>query len=178
MILNEKIQVVEHDPEWKQQYLDEVNLLKQKDCLSTLEYEHIGSTSIPNIKAKPIIDIIIGVRNFPPQREITEELEESGYTYMQEMSVSDRLYFVKRGQKNFNVHVIAFQGSVWNNDVLFRDYMINHFEEAQEYSDLKEEIIRSGVHDLLEYSKRKADYILRIYEKCSSTTSSFVRCKD
>ena len=165
MLLNEKIQVVEHNSEWKQQYLDEVNLLKQKNYLSTLEYEHIGSTSIPNIKAKPIIDIIIGVRNFPPRREITEELEESGYIYMQEMSVPNRLYFIKRGQKNYNVHVVAFRGNVWNNDISFRNYMINHFEEAQEYSDLKEEILRSEVHDLLEYSKRKADFILRIYEK-------------
>ena len=172
IILNEKIQVVEYNSEWKQQYLDEVNLLKQKSCLSALEYEHIGSTSIPNIKAKPIVDIIIGVRNFPPQREIIEELEESGYTYMEEMSVPDRMYFIKRGQKNFNVHVIAFQGGIWNNDVLFRDYMINHFEEAQEYSGLKEEILRSGVDDLLEYSKRKADFILRIYEKMYSLETS------
>lgn len=175
MILNEKIQVVAHNPEWKQQYLDEINLLEQKPCLSTLEYEHIGSTSIPNIKAKPIVDIIIGVRDFPPQQEIIEELVDSGYTYMQEMSVPDRLYFIKRGQKNFNAHVIAFRGSVWNNDVLFRDYMINHIEEAQEYSDLKEGILRSGVDDLLEYSKRKADFILRIYEKCSNTTSGLSR---
>lgn len=97
MILNEKIQVVEHNSEWHQQYLDEVNLLKQKAGLSELKYEHIGSTSIPNIKAKPIVDIIIGIKDFPPQRKIIEELEESGYTYMQEMSVPDRLYFIKRG---------------------------------------------------------------------------------
>lgn len=165
MKLNEKIQLVEHNLEWKQQYLDEVTLLRQKSYLSTLEYEHIGSTSIPNIKAKPIIDIIIGVKNFPPQREIIRELEESGYVYMQEMSVCNRLYFIKRGIKNFNVHVIVFQGSVWCKDILFRDYMINHLKEAQEYSDLKEEILRNGIDDLLEYSKRKADFITRICEK-------------
>ena len=139
LIFNEKIQVVAHNPQWKQQYIDEVSLLKQAPCLSTLAYEHIGSTAIPNIKAKPIIDIIIGVNNFPPRKEIIEEIQESGYTYMQEMSVPDRLYFITRGQRNFNVHVIAFKGSVWNNDVLFRNYMINHFEKAQEYSDLKED---------------------------------------
>ena len=166
--LNEKIQLAEHNSDWKQQYLDEVKLLKQNFCLSKLEYEHIGSTSIPNIKAKPIVDIIIGVRDFPPQREIIEELEQSGYTYMREMSVPDRLYFIKRGLKNFNVHIITFQGCVWNDDILFRDYMINHPEEAQEYSNLKEEILRSGVDDLLEYSKRKADFILKIYKKCNS----------
>lgn len=165
MKLNEKIQLVEHNLEWKQQYLDEVTLLRQKSYLSTLEYEHIGSTSIPNIKTKPIIDIIIGVKNFPPHREIIRELEECGYVYMQEMSVCNRLYFIKRGIKNFNVHVIAFQGSVWCKDILFRDYMINHLKEAQEYSDLKEEILRNGIDDLLEYSKRKADFITRICEK-------------
>lgn len=172
MRLNEKIEVVEHNPKWKQQYTDEVNLLKQKVFLSTLEYEHIGSTAIPNVKSKPIIDIIAGVRNFPPEKSIIKELEESGYTYMQEMSVFDRLYFIKRGYKNYNIHIVAFKERVWNNDILFRDYMIGHPEEAQKYSDLKEEILRSGIEDLLEYSKRKADFVLEIMRKCNDTTSS------
>lgn len=165
MIFNEKIQLVEHNPEWEQQYNDEVNLLKEKIHLSTLNYEHIGSTSIPNIKAKPIVDIIVGVKIFPPKKEVIKELEESGYTYMKKMSVPDRLYFIKRGSKNFNVHVIAFQGSVWNNDILFREYMKSHFEVAQEYSKLKEDILKSGVDDLLGYSKRKANFISSIYEQ-------------
>lgn len=165
MRLNEKIEVVEHNPKWKQQYTDEVNLLKQKVFLSTLEYEHIGSTAIPNVKAKPIIDIIAGVRSFPPEKSIIKELEESGYTYMQEMSAPDRLYFIKRGYENFNLHIMAFKGSVWNNDILFRDYMISHPKEAQKYSNLKEDIVKSGVDDLLEYSKRKADFILEIMKK-------------
>lgn len=172
MKLNEKIQIVNHNPGWKGEYSNEVQMLKKKPFLSTLAYEHIGSTAIPNIKAKPIIDIIAGVKIFPPKKEIIKELEESGYTYMKEMSVSDRLYFIKRGLKNFNVHIIAFKGNVWNNDLLFRNYMINHSEEAQKYSDLKEEIIRSGVEDLLEYSKRKANFILEIYEKCNASTAS------
>lgn len=100
MRLNEKIEVAEHNQKWKQQYMDEVNSLKQKALLSTLEYEHIGSTAIPKIKAKPIIDIIAGARCFPPEKDIIKELEESGYTYMQEMSVPDRLYFIKRGTEN------------------------------------------------------------------------------
>lgn len=171
MRLNEKIEVAEHNQKWKQKYTDEINSLKQKALLSTLEYEHIGSTAIPKIKAKPIIDIIAGTRSFPPEKDIIKELEESGYTYMQEMSVPDRLYFIKRGTENFNLHVMAFKGSVWNDDILFRDYMIRHPKEAQKYSDLKEEILKSGVEDLLEYSKRKAGFVLEIMRKCSDTNS-------
>ena len=58
MRLNERIQIVNHNPKWKQDYADEIEGLKKKTFLSTLTYEHIGSTSIPNIKAKPVIDSI------------------------------------------------------------------------------------------------------------------------
>ena len=165
MRLNEKIEIVPYNPEWEQQYIDEINLLKQNSYLMTLVYEHIGSTAIPYIKAKPIIDIIAGVKNFPPQKEVINALEKNGYTYMEEMSVADRLYFIKRGLKNFNIHVIEYKGNIWNKDVLFRDYLIKNFDEAQKYSILKEEILKSGVEDLLEYSKRKADFIFGICEK-------------
>jgi len=58
MRLNERIHLVNHNPKWKQDYFDEIEVLKKKLFLSTLTYEHIGSTSIPNIKAKPVIDSI------------------------------------------------------------------------------------------------------------------------
>ncbi|MDE7253829.1 MAG: GrpB family protein [Acetatifactor sp.] len=165
MRLNEKIQIVNHHPEWIYDYFEEVEMLRRKPALSTMAYEHIGSTSIPNIKAKPIIDIIIGVESFPPADDVVLELEQSGYTFMKEMSVADRFYFIKRGDKHFNVHVISYKGTIWNNDILFRNYLINHPDEAQKYSSLKEQIVSSGVETLLEYSEKKKDFILDIYEK-------------
>ena len=77
---------------------------------------------------------------------------------MKEMSVSDRLYFIKRGLKNFNLHLITYKGDVWEKDILFRDYMIKHPEKAQAYSSLKEQTIINGIDTLLEYSEKKAEF--------------------
>lgn len=162
MILNEKVHIENHNPNWKHDFVDEVKILKNKPHLTKFAFEHIGSTSIPNIKAKPIIDIIIGVDNFPPEEMIIKEIEECGYTYMQEMSVSSRLYFIKRGPKNFNLHLNAYKGDVWEKDILFRDYMIKHPEKAQAYSSLKEQILINGIDTLLEYSARKAEYLSNV----------------
>ena len=80
--------------------MNEVQRLKSDQNLSDLRFEHIGSTSIPDIKAKPIIDILIGVKSFPVTNNIIEALEKKGYIYMQKGSVADRLYFIKRGSVN------------------------------------------------------------------------------
>lgn len=162
MRLNEQIKIVNYDSNWSQDYREEVEKLKTNPFLSLLAFEHIGSTSIPNIKAKPIIDIIIGVNSFPPEECIIKSLEKFGYTYMQQMSVEDRLYFIKRGIKNYNVHVIAYNGDLWKKDVFFRDYMINNPDKAKAYSKLKEQIVNSGVDTLLEYSAKKASFISEI----------------
>lgn len=163
MRLNEKIELSDYNTEWEKDYCDEIAMLKERHTLSALAFEHIGSTAIPNIKAKPIIDIMIGIAHFPPVDDVILELEQSGYIFMKEMSVPDRFYFIKRGRKNFNVQVMSYRGSVWNNNVLFRDYMIKHPDEARKYSKLKEQIINSGVETLLEYSEKKAAFILNIY---------------
>jgi GrpB-like predicted nucleotidyltransferase (UPF0157 family) len=137
--------------------------------LNNLHYEHIGSTSIPGIKAKPIIDIIVGVEKFPPGQGIVKCFEDYDYIYMKEMSVADRLYFIKRGGKNFNVHIISYNGVVWRNDILFRNYLIANPLDAEAYSLLKEKIIGEGNNTLLEYSSLKADFIKRIYEKINNS---------
>ena len=165
MDVNEKIHIENHNLSWKNDYLNEVKYLTQMASLKDLEFEHIGSTSIPGIKAKPIIDIIVGVKEFPPYNDIIKNIEACGYIYMKESSVIDRLYFAKRGIKNFNIHVILHNGTIWKEDIIFRDYLITHPDEAKDYTLLKESIINSGIDRLLEYSKLKADFIKRIYDK-------------
>ena len=158
--------IQEYNTTWKKDYEDEIAALVKKASLSGLAFEHIGSTAIPGVKAKPIIDIIAGVKEFPPSEEIIRGIEECGYIYLREASVPDRLYFVKRGEKNFNVNVILYQGSVWEQDIAFRDYLIAHPEDAKEYSSLKDRVVRSD--EILEYSKRKTDFIFKIYDKINS----------
>ena len=160
MDVNEKICIQDYNPLWKFYYEKEKILIENN--LKNISIEHIGSTSIEGMKAKPIIDILIGVNNFPPDQDVIAILQKIGYTYMKGASVVDRLYFVKRDAISFNVHIVEKESNIWKTDLAFRDYMCGDADEKARYAALKTKIINSGVDTLLEYSALKADYILGI----------------
>lgn len=78
MDINEHIHIEPYNPKWSLDYTNEVKRLKSDQALSDFRFEHIGSTSIPGIKAKPIVDILIGVKSFPVTNNIIEALEKRG----------------------------------------------------------------------------------------------------
>jgi GrpB-like predicted nucleotidyltransferase (UPF0157 family) len=168
MNINEQIHIEPHNPKWHDLYEKEIHYLKQIQELSYLKFEHIGSTSIPNIKAKPIIDILVGVKIFPVSDAVIETLKKAAYIYMQEGSVADRLYFIKRGEVNYNIQIVVYGGHIWIDDLLFRDYLTDNPHKALEYQRVKERIIGSGTKTLLEYSALKADIITAIYAEIHS----------
>ena len=171
MDINERIYIEPHNPKWSLDYMNEVQRLKSDQNLSDLRFEHIGSTSIPDIKAKPIIDILIGVKSFPVTNNIIEALEKKGYIYMQKGSVADRLYFIKRGSVNYNVQVVVYDSIVWTDDLHFRNYMRLHPDKAMEYQKIKERIVAEGTTTLLEYSVKKAGFISAIHREIETMTS-------
>ncbi len=91
-----------------------------------------------------------------------------GYEYLGEAGVSGRIYFRKR----FNVHITQFGNLIWKNNILLRDFLRSNRDEAMRYSELKKKIISEGVDDLLEYSKRKAEFIDKILKKANEWYSS------
>ncbi|MGI6706729.1 MAG: GrpB family protein [Clostridia bacterium] len=87
---------------------------------TVLAIEHIGSTSIPGIWAKPIVDIMVGVESFPLGESLIDKMIELGYEYLGEAGVRGRLYFLKRFPKAYNVHVTQFGNMIWKNNILLR----------------------------------------------------------
>lgn len=132
-----------------------------------LGVEHIGSTSIPGILAKPIVDIMIGVKSLSLEKFQIDKVIEIGYEYLGEAGVSGRLHFRKRCPKVYNVHITRFGKFIWNNNILLRDYLRNNKDETKRYSDLKKIIISEGISALLEYSEHKADFISEILKKAN-----------
>jgi len=165
MEVNEKIHIEEYDPEWARQYEYEKERLCNALGDAVLGIEHIGSTSIPGIAAKPIIDIMIGVKSLPLEGSLVDKIIELGYENLGEAGVSGRIYFRKRFPRAYNVHVTQFGSMIWNNNILLRDYLRSNKDEAIRYSMLKRMIISEGVDDLLEYSKRKAGFIDEILKR-------------
>ena len=158
--IDESITVIPYDPTWGQRFTEESTRLQEAFGDIFVEVEHIGSTAVPSLAAKPIIDIIVGVSDplvaatgAPPR------LEQLGYAFLDEAEVPGRLYFRKRGAESFNVHVVAMEGSHWRNNLLFRDYLRAHPEEAEAYAEHKRRAVGEGSTSLLAYSEGKSKFI-------------------
>ncbi|WP_419421507.1 GrpB family protein (plasmid) [Legionella sp. D16C41] len=161
--IDEKVSLVPFNPKWRQIYKSEVNRIKNN--IEFMHVEHIGSTSIPNIYTKPIVDIMIGLDDWENKESICNDLINLDYEFFGEANVLGRLYFRKRSKNNFNIALCRYQSEIWINNILFRDYLINHLDAARTYSSLKKDILNSGEDTLLIYSSRKASFIEEIIKK-------------
>lgn len=157
--INEKVHIEKYNPQWVTYFQEEAQRIHQAISNTKYHIEHIGSTSIRKMWAKPIIDILLGVDDFPPNQKFINSIEKLGYEYMKEASHVDRLYFILRAGIDYNIHIVKFNNEIWNKDLQFRDFLRNNPNAVEEYSELKKKIYESGVDTLLEYSVKKAPFI-------------------
>ncbi|MDE5994751.1 MAG: GrpB family protein [Oscillospiraceae bacterium] len=167
----------EHDKEWKTEAQKTISLLKKILGNIIKDIQHVGSTSIVSIKAKPIIDIAIAVDNFEDILTFEEELKSEGFYYRPnaKASVGNQLLFACGSfydgtgdlQTHF-IHVVHTNSTNWINYINFRDYLRHNPLVAQEYEKLKlslaeqtssnngREKYTDGKHDFIAYTLRKA----------------------
>ncbi len=152
--LDERIEVHSFNPEWIDLYRIEAMALHIRLVGRVLGIEHIGSTAIPGIRAKPVVDIMVGVESYNLQTEVIDPLLR-GYECLGEAGVPGRLYFRRRDHAAVNVHAVEYLGKHWVNNLLFRDYLLTHPEEAGRYGRAKDQILAKGICTLLAYSRAK-----------------------
>ncbi len=155
--------------DWAQLFTEEREKLHQV-LPEEAVIEHIGSTAVLGMVAKPVIDIMVGLPCPLPGRTYSPPLSSLGYEPLGEAGVSGRLYFRKRGPEHFNIHVVSKGGDHWQNNLLLRDYLCRNAEEAQAYSLYKQLILDAGVSTLLSYSERKAPFVQRLLERARRAT--------
>lgn len=165
MSLDETIHLEEHQERWALWYEEERQVLLNSIGESISGIEHFGSTSIPGMVAKPMIDILLGVMDMGETDGIIQKLKSLGYEFLGESGIPGRLYFRKRGQNAINVHVVGYGEPIWDNNLILRDYLRVHAQEAERYGDLKREIVRNGGVTLLDYSDQKSEFVSRLLER-------------
>lgn len=165
MELDERITVVPYDERWPIWFEEEKAGLKSVFAESAVEIEHFGSTAVPGMVAKPIVDILVGVRTLELDRATTNRLAELGYEGFGEAGVKGRLYFRKRREHAFNLAVVIWNGEQWKNNLTIRDYLRRSPEAARQYGERKLNAIRSGHTTLLAYSDEKAEWVGRLLEQ-------------
>ena len=164
------ITVSDYRPEWPLKYEQErekiVEILKE-NCIVVY---HIGSTSVPGLAAKPIIDIMAVVRSLEKADAVAGAFSQIGYEYLGEFGIAGRRYLRKGGEeRTHQIHI--FQGEDWNNigrHLAFRDYMRTHKKEREEYAELKKKLAQSFPYDIDGYCDGKEDFMRKTEKKALS----------
>jgi GrpB-like predicted nucleotidyltransferase (UPF0157 family) len=157
-----RVKVVAHDPAWSAQAEQEAKRLQNGLGDIIVAIHHIGSTAIPGIYAKPIIDFLMEVDELEHIDQRIPDMENLGYESMGEYGIPERRYFRKnnaQGIRIYQVHTFKVGSDTGKRHIAFRDYLIAHPEEAQEYSVLKRAQAAAHPDDIQAYMDGKDPFI-------------------
>ncbi len=162
-----KVEVVPYDPAWAKLFRAEVDVLTRVFGDQLVAIYHIGSTAIPGIVAKPVLDFLVEVHNIQKVDGLNTAMEKLGYQPRGEYGIPGRRYFVKQTGEVHTHHVHTFQSGdpQVKRHLNFRDYLIAHPQDALAYSRLKEDLARRFPEDMDSYIAGKNDFIQHIDEK-------------
>ncbi len=154
-----------HDPGWKDAFVAEALVLRA--CLgpAALAIEHIGSTAIPAIVAKPIIDILVTAHSLGAVDGRASAMEAAGYEARGEHGIPGRRYYKKApglSDVGFHVHAFARGSRHIARHMRFRDFLLLRPDIAQEYSALKHSLANSAGELVDDYAERKAAFVDRV----------------
>ena len=151
-----------HNEEWHQLFADERERILAATGDPSLPVEHIGSTSICGIWAKPILDIMIGTPEFEVELPLVAALEAVGYEYKGENGVHERHFFGKGVPRTVHLNVVRYGGDFWLSHVAFRDYLKNNEDVARDYERLKLSPAEHFPYDRESYTNGKLAFVERI----------------
>ena len=160
----ESVHIVSYDPRWPELFELERACLQAVAGEWVEAIEHVGSTAVPGLDAKPVVDVVAGVRSLREVDRFVHRLAGIGYESRGEAGVAGRLFFRKLqdGRRVFHLHVTGTDHAFWENHLLFRDYLRAHPGTAGEYARLKHELAVRFRDDRESYTRAKTEFIERV----------------
>ena len=158
------VAVEEYTPAWRDAFERERSSLVAALGPVALAVEHVGSTAVPGLCAKPVIDIAVGAESLETGRGAIPALTALGYEFKGEAGIPGRHFFAKgsRDDRPHYVHVEPLAGELWRNHILFRDYLRCHADEVMVYAQLKRDLAKQFGNDRASYALAKDGYIERV----------------
>lgn len=157
------VKLEEYNPKWKDMYLEEEKNLKEMFGDVALAIEHIGSTSVEGLSAKPIIDIAIGVKNLSDFDKVAKKFMVEPYSVKEDSTEGEIL--VRKGNEDNRthfIHVMEIDGDRYIESILFRDYLRKNVWALKEYEDLKKDLAIKYADDRKKYTASKNEFINKI----------------
>ena len=176
-VRQEPVSLVPSNPAWRRMFEEEKRHLL--NCLPPeliRRVEHFGSTAIPKLAAKPIVDILVEVTSLEEtKRSIVPILEAQGYDYFWRPTRGDDVppfyaWFIKRdstGKRTHHIHMVESDFEQWDR-LLFRDYLIERPDIAREYETLKLSLAHDYAKDRTAYTEAKTEFIVRVTEEAKA----------
>ncbi|HHF7365403.1 TPA: GNAT family N-acetyltransferase [Legionella bozemanae] len=170
------VEVIRYNPSWPELFAAEAHQIKQALGSNCIEIYHIGSTSVPGLSAKPIIDILPVVENILLVDKASESMEKIGYVTMGEYGIPFRRYFQKGATKRtHNVHVFEKGNSEIERHLYFRDWMRTHPNDRDAYATLKMALAKQFPNDINAYCLGKEEFISNIDAQTGFTQLRIVK---
>ena len=164
--------LVPHDPQWEQQARQIMELLWQVLGPAAEDIQHVGSTCVKCICAKPIVDIAVGMRDPDRVADFKQALADRGVVFRGRDRDEDGGWLFVMGDfardtRTCHVHVVAYEGKAWHNYIAFRDYLNQCERAAREYEQLKIALAEQFPNDRESYTRGKGELIARLLERAS-----------
>jgi GrpB-like predicted nucleotidyltransferase (UPF0157 family) len=168
--MEDEVQLEDYDVRWPEKFA--VEAVRIRDVFgeaNVIAVEHFGSTAIPGLVAKPIIDLLVIVHSLAEAKNAVEPMHSLGYAYWYDNPRQDRLFFVKglppNGPRTHHVHVTEPRGEMAETRLPFRDYLRTHDDARDAYASLKRELASRHQSDREAYTEAKADFVNGIVAK-------------
>ena len=167
------VRILDYDPRWPTLYAREcVRLAPVTDSL-LIAVEHIGSTSVPGLAAKPTIDIMAAWRDGVSPEQCIPPIEALGYKYsfLSDLGDPGWHYFGRRDSVSdigYHIHLVELGGAFWQRHLNFRDYLRAHPETAEDYARLKRSLAARYGDDRMGYCRAKTGFVVAVEERAAA----------
>jgi len=167
--LDEPIHLCPYDPQWPSLFAFEAQRIMAA-LPANIAIEHIGSTAVPSLLAKPIVDIMLGVKPDHGLDSVRRTLTALGYEDMGEAGVPGRIYFRRREEAAFNIALVHHGSAIWTANLALREYLRTNAGAVREYIEVKRAAVENGADSLLAYSNYKSDVVGRLIRRALDAT--------
>ena len=165
-LMDTPVVIEAYDPRWPRMFEKERSRILAALGSHRIAVEHVGSTAVPGLAAKPIIDILAGVTDFDDAARCIPSLETLGYEYLpeRELETPDRKFLARprTRPRTHHVHMAAVGSDFWIRHLAFRDYLRTHADAASEYEALKRALAAKFREDREAYTEGKTEFVRRI----------------
>ena len=165
--MDKPVIIEDYNPDWYKNFEQEKRKLMKILNGRIIYIEHIGSTSVNGLGAKPILDIAVAVHNLKDVDEFIKPLKQLGYEFVHHKEFPERRFF-RKGHRRAGTHHLHFyqvKSESWKNQLHFRDYLRKHPDVLIKYYQLKEELAQKYRFDRVSYTEAKGPFIKDILKK-------------